>query len=99
MKPNFERVDELPKDAVRVHLINYESIFRPRGSMKKNSLGEYILDKLEGTYEYWTDEEYGDNPPVKDLLETMEKNLWAEVSSAWNEFMKKHILSKESENV
>ena len=94
MKFKTEYLDKIPSDAVRVHLMSYESIFRPRGSMKKNSLGEYILEKLEGSYEYWTDKEYGDNPPIKDLLEIMEKNLWEEVSSAWNGFMKKHIFTE-----
>jgi hypothetical protein len=28
------------------------------------------------------------------MVEIMEKNLWEEVSSAWNGFMKKHIFTE-----
>ena len=56
--------------------------------MKKNSLGDYLLDKLQGEYEYWTDPKYADNPEVEELVSTMFNNMMGEVLAAWETFIR-----------
>jgi hypothetical protein len=58
--------------AIRVHLYNYKNVLRPRGSMKKESLGDYILERLLSYYEDWTDKKYGDNPKETSLLQFLQ---------------------------
>jgi len=71
----------------RIHLYNINDVLRPRGSMKKESLGETILERLQSVYESWTNPEFGDNPDIDDLYKAMEKNLHEEVDGAWKEFI------------
>jgi len=78
----------------QVHLGSYKFVFAPRGSMRKNSLGEYMLDKLNSAFESWTDPKYGDNPPVAELLETMHQNMMHEVELAWAEFLASKLVNK-----
>lgn len=78
----------------QVHLGSYKFVFAPRGSMKKNSLGEYMLDKLNSAFESWTDPKYSDNPHTAELLETMHKNMMEEVELAWGEFLASNFLNK-----
>jgi len=78
---------ELPKGAVRVHLYNPKNVLMPRGSMKKESIAIYILDHLMSGYESWTDKEYGDNPPLPDLIKYLYTNLMGEVEQAWISFI------------
>lgn len=73
--------------AQRIHLYNCENILMPRGSMKKESIGLYILERLKGNYEYWTDSKYGDNPPKEEVVEILHRNLMNEVNNAWEEFI------------
>ena len=75
--------DDIPEDAVRVHLYNAIHVLMPRGSMQKESLGRYLHDKLKSNYESWTDPKFGDNPSKEDLLTIMYKNLQHEVECAW----------------
>lgn len=76
------------RDAKRIHLTNVSDILRPRGTLKKDSLSLYLFEKLISEYEYWTDPEYSDNPPVGKLIELLLKNLSDEVSFASIEFLK-----------
>ena len=76
----------IPEGAVRIHMYKYIDVLRPRGTMQKESLGAYILDRLEGAFENWTDEKYGDNPEVTMLLQQLHENLMEEVQNAWREF-------------
>jgi len=78
----------------QVHLGTYQSVFRPRGAMMKNSLGQYMLEKLNSTFESWTDPKYGDNPHTAELLKTMHKNMMEEVELAWGEFLTSNFLNK-----
>lgn len=78
----------------QIHLGSYQFVFIPRGPMMKNSLGEYMLDKLNSIFESWTDPKYGDNPPVAELLETMHKNMMGEVELAWAEFLASKLVNK-----
>ena len=86
-----EEVEELIASgaAVRVHPYSYKNVLKPRGSMKKESLGEYILERLLTYYEDWTNEEYGDNPNQATLLQFLQDNLRDEVAEAWKEFLKR----------
>lgn len=77
----------LPPDAVRVHMYNSENVLRPRGHMKKDSIGVTILERLNSCYEEWTNSEYGDNPSEDELLQLLERNLQQEVVGAWKEFL------------
>lgn len=81
-------------EAKQVHLTNVKSVLRPRGSLQKESLSIYLLERLETNYEYWTDPKYSDNPPTNLLLKLLEKNLQGEVSIAWHEFLHK-VFSRE----
>jgi len=76
-------IDKIPEGAVRIHLYNSKNVLMPRGSMKKESIGSYIYDKLKGAYEEWTDPKYGDNPPEEELLHMLRENLEHEVECAW----------------
>jgi len=74
---------EIPEGAVRMHLYNPINVLMPRGSMKKESIGPYLLERLKNNYEDWTDEKYGDNPSVPDLINYLYTNLMGEVEQAW----------------
>lgn len=87
MNPRIVDKSEIPEDAVRCHLYDYRYVLMPRGSMKKESIGPYLLERLKGCYEDWTDEKYGDNPPLPDLIQNLYTNLNREVEQAWFEFI------------
>ncbi len=74
---------------VEIHLYMLSNVLRPRGHMKKESIGVTILERLEGAYESWTDPKYGDTPDESALLEIMKQNLQQEVEGAWEEFIKR----------
>lgn len=80
---------DIPKGAVQVHLYALSNVLRPRGHMKKESIGVTILERLEGAYESWTDPKMGDNPHESALLEFLKQNLQQEVDGAWEEFIKR----------
>jgi hypothetical protein len=71
---------ELPPGAVRVHLYDWKDVLHPRGSWKKESFGPDLLEKLTSTFDQWTDPKYGDNPPVKDLVDRILFNFSTEMS-------------------
>lgn len=73
----------------QVYLYNVKNILRPRGHMKKESIGEYILDRLLGCYESWSDEKYGDNPDKITLIKLLQTNLKEESDGAFREFLKR----------
>lgn len=77
---------EMPEGAVKLHLYKVENILHPRGSMKKESLGELILERLKSAYESWTDPKYGDAPTKEQLLSQLWVNLEAECNAAWASF-------------
>ena len=76
--------------AKQVHfgLNAYKSIFRPRGSMQKNSVGAYLLEKLTDGFEQWTNPKYADNPDLEKLIQSMHHNMMVEVISAWEAFIR-----------
>jgi len=82
-------ISEIPEGAVYIHMYDYKNVLRPRGHMKKESVAEYILDRLMACYESWTDGKYGDNPEVTELLSFLQKNLKEETDGAWREFIKR----------
>jgi hypothetical protein len=82
---------EIPKGAVRVHLYNPRNVLMPRGSMKKESIGPYLLDRLKDGFEDWTDPKYGDNPVLSDLIKCLHKNLMGEVEQAWLAFVESSL--------
>ena len=51
----------------RVHFNPMDNILKPRGSMQKNSIGEYMFEKLLSTFEHWTDSRFSDNPQLMNL--------------------------------
>lgn len=75
--------------AYQVHLYNARNVLAPRGSMQKESLGSYILEKLIVYYESWTDKKYGDNPDQSTLLKLLQENLKEETDAAWREFLRR----------
>ncbi len=70
-----------------VHLYGHENVLHPRGPMEKESVGAYLLERLKGCYDSWTDPEYGDNPPVEELLDTLKDNLLNEALKAFDELL------------
>jgi len=79
--------DQIPDGAVRVHLYNVENVLRPRGHMKKESVGVYVKDSLDGAYESWTDPKYGDTIDPKVLLKLIHQNLMEEINGAFGQFL------------
>ena len=78
---------EIPKDAVQMHMYDPRDVLMPRGSMQKESIGPYLLGRLKGNYDQWTDVKYGDNPSVSDLIKYLHTNLMGEVEQAWLQFI------------
>ena len=79
--------DDLPKDAVRVHLYDWHNVLMPRGSRKKESIHGYLLDSLIGAFESWTDPKYGDNPDPRKLQQQLHYNLLGETAKAFDDFL------------
>jgi len=77
----------IPKGAIKIHLYPYRNVLKPRGSMKKESLGLAIYERLKSTFEDWTDPDYGDNPNEEELLKQLRENLLSEVETAWDKFI------------
>jgi hypothetical protein len=77
----------IPKGAIQIHLYPYQNILKPRGSMRKESIGTFIYDRLKSTYEDWRNPKYGDNPDKETLLQQLKHNLSSEVEVAWNKFI------------
>jgi len=86
-KADFERLKKEGR-IEKVHFIDPKFILKPRGSMKKESLGLYIFDRLQCAYESWSDPSYSDNPDIGSLLFHLKENLESECQVAWNEFLK-----------
>ena len=84
--------DQIPSDAVQLHLYNPKNVLMPRGSRKKESIHQYLLEKLQGGYESWTDPKYGDNPDRAEVIETLYKNLINETMNAWEDFLKGNVV-------
>ena len=80
---------EIPEGAVQLHLYEFRNVLRPRGHMEKESISEYILDKLLGAYESWTDPKYGDNPDEATLLKLLQTNMKEEMDGAFREFIRR----------
>jgi len=80
---------KIPKGSIRYHMYEVSNVLRPRGHMKKESIAEYILEKLLSSHESWTDLEYGDNPNETTLIKLLQQNMKEEVDGAWREFIKR----------
>ena len=78
---------KLSKGMIKVHMYNVENVLRPRGHMKKESISEYIIERLMSSFESWTNKEYGDNINPDELLQLLKKNLKEEIDGAWDEFI------------
>lgn len=87
MNPRIVDESEIPKGAVQIHLYDARDVLMPRGSMKKESIGPYLLERLKSSFEDWTDVKYGDNPSVSDLIKYLHTNLMGEVEQAWLQFI------------
>ena len=81
--------DQIPEGAVQIHLYDVQNVLRPRGHMLKESIGVYLLERLQSAYESWTDPKYGDNPSEVELMEILHRNMMEEVNGAYAEFIKK----------
>lgn len=80
-------VKEMPKDAVEIHMYNWENVLMPRGSGEKESIYEYLFPRLVATFESWIDPKYGDNPDQSKLLNKIYDNLLNETLLAWEDFL------------
>lgn len=79
-------VTEIPEDAERVHMYNARDMLRPRGTMEKESLGEYVKDRLHGAFESWTDPKYGDTIEPGLAMCVLHQNMMEEINAAFNQF-------------
>jgi len=84
-------IHEMPDNAVQLHLYDYSDVLRPRGHMKKESIAEYVLEKLISCHESWTDPKYGDNPDESTLINFLRQNMKEEMDGAWNEFINRAV--------
>lgn len=80
-----ELADVIP-GTIQIHLYHWHNVLRPRGSMKKESVGNYLYERLIDTFDVWTDDKYGDNPEVHELVKQLEINLKYEVNVALKAF-------------
>lgn len=89
-KMSQEELEKLIKSgkAKKVHFIGPDRILKPRGSLKKESIGLVILERLLSNFEHWSNPSYSDNPDIGALLYHLKNNLDSEVSATWNEFLK-----------
>lgn len=98
VKLTKEEIEQLMKEGKlkQVHLGSVEHILKPRGSMKKESIGLYILERLEANFEHWSNPKYSDNPDLGALLFHLKSNLDSECHTAWNRFLKQVNSKKHS---
>ncbi len=87
-KATPEEEEDIKRKGKRVHFYDVNNILKPRGSMKKESLGEYIFEELMSAWENWIDPKYGDNPSPGELDQIIEMNLMGEVKAALTKFRK-----------
>lgn len=81
-------------EAVRIHLYGAQNMLKSKGTMQKESLSLKIFERLQATFESWTDHKYGDSLPPKEVLKRLKFNLNNQVASAWSEFRySKEVLS------
>lgn len=90
----IRKIDKLPEGAQKIHISPVQEVLRPRGSMAKESVGEYLLECLEEHWKYWTDPSYSDNPPKSILAYRLECNLRSEVEAALLEFKERHQIGQ-----
>ena len=83
----------------RVHLVGCDRALKPRGSLKKESIGLIILERLLSNFEHWTNPKYSDKPDIGVLLSYLKSNLDSEVQAAWNEFLKMANSNKSEEEM
>jgi len=81
------KIDKLPEGAVRLHLYNFQNILRPRGPLRKESLSNYIYERLQSDFEDWTDKEHGDSRNVKEVINQLRQNLMEETTYAFEKFL------------
>jgi len=73
----------------QLHLYNPANVLRPRGTMEKESVGDYLLRQLTSSFEEWTNPKYADNPPVDILMKLLCNNLRDECTNALEQFFEK----------
>ena len=82
-----KKIKKMNEKVIRVHLYPFGNILRPRGIMKKESVGLDIYERLMSAWREWTDSNYGDNPDEIELVHKLFYNLHEEVNQAWNKFI------------
>ena len=80
--------NEIPKNANQIHLYNVYDVLRPRGHMKKESIGVSVKEDLESAFNSWTDNKYSDRVDPKLCLDILLKNLEEEINGAFHSFVK-----------
>lgn len=80
--------NKIPPGSVQIHLYDSKNVLMPRGPRQKESIHNYLLEKLQSSYESWTDPKYGDNPDKEKLIQSLYNNLINEAMNAWEDFLK-----------
>jgi hypothetical protein len=81
-------MNEIPPDAVRIHLYPLKNLLNPRGgNCTKESLAADIFEKLIATWQHWQDPVYGDNPEPEALFMKLRNAFADECQKAWNQFV------------
>ena len=81
------KVDELPEGAVPIHLGFVQTVWRPRGSLNKNSVSADLVERLQALQDSWTDPEYGDCLDPAEAAVVLTEGLREEVEIAITEFL------------
>lgn len=86
---DYQVTDKIPEGAVRVHMYNARDMLRPRGHMKKESIGVSIFDSLLSAFESWTDSEYGDSLDPGLCLCVLHQNMNEEINGAFGRLLER----------
>ena len=86
----------MPPGAKQYHLYDVKDVLRPRGSMKKESIGLTIKDKLHDAYESWSDPKYGDAIDKIKLLKLIHANLMEETLESFGLFISELCENKDN---
>ncbi len=88
----FKVVNKIPAGAVQIHWLgtSVQTSMAPRGSLEKESLGLYVLERLESNLEHWMDPQYADSVGEWEGVEALVGGARAELEAAIAAFLKNH---------
>lgn len=70
----------------RLHMLPIAAVFRPRGTMGKNSLSLELYQRLKGELAYWTNPKYADSVSEGEAREKLVAAMRQQVEAAITKF-------------